>query len=96
MNRRVEIVDDLRANRRLREHEIDRCRRVVRVAIEHGEERAVAIGRLEILGVDDDGVLRAKPAQRRRSPREESRSCPPDWLAASPGSPCTAYASMNS
>ena len=49
MDRRIEIVDQLRADRGLSQHKINGRSRVSRVAIEHRKECVIFFGRLEAL-----------------------------------------------
>src|SRR5262245_14438676 len=44
VNRRVEVVDELRSDRRLREHDLNRGARVARIAVDHVEKRAIGRG----------------------------------------------------
>ncbi len=47
VDRRVEIVDDLRADRRQREYELNRGLRILRVAIDDVDEAVVRRGRTQ-------------------------------------------------
>ena len=66
MNRRVEIVHRLRADGRLREHEVHRRQRVAGIAAQDLQERRVRVARLQMLGINERAVLIGKPLQGRR------------------------------
>ena len=72
------------------------ARGCARVAIEHRRALPIACLRLEPLPLDNRDKQLAHPVQRRAARVRNSRRCPPEALAASPVSPCAAYASMNS
>ena len=55
MNRRIEVVDQLGADRGLREHHLHGRLRVTGIAPQHGNERTVAVGQLEVTPLDKGG-----------------------------------------
>ena len=97
VDRRVEVVDDLRADRRLREHQLNRGLRVARVALDDRDERVVRRRRLQALLLDVAREDAGEPAQRRVAALAGTRG--PGGRCRCPDReerPWEAYASMNS
>src|SRR5438552_3937269 len=65
MDRRVEVVDDLRTDRPLREDELNRRPGVVRVVLDHADERVIGRRRLDAEPADESGQELAEVRQRR-------------------------------
>src|SRR5258706_16088957 len=70
VDRRVEIVDDLRADRRQREYELNRGLRIFRVAIDDVDEAVVRRGGTQRALFDPAREHAGETAQRRRPPWE--------------------------
>src|SRR5262249_6387 len=65
MNRGVQIVDELRCNRWLREHELNGRLRLSRVAFDDGRKAQVRCGRFGVQLLYRSGHERCQPGQRR-------------------------------
>ena len=71
VDRRVQVVDQLRADRRLRQHQLQRRLRVAGIAVDDRDERAVGRRRLEAELLGESGEEVAEVVERRVAAREE-------------------------
>ena len=91
MDRSIQVIDQLRADGRLGQHQLDGREGVAGVTVQDSEKCVVVFGRLEAFLVSPPSHQPPRVPESAATARlRYSRTCPPDWLPSSLASPCAA------